>query len=291
MVVVTANMTACHLHGWCKATTCVPIHNVKDDSRSHEFVKLTEYITNDYVRRARLYPAMIVVLPLALAAICIFPSISSLSILLTCVGYCGLSLLIAELGRDGGKALEPSLFENWGGKPTTQLLRHSDTRLDPQTTARYHANLTALIPRLALPSAVQESNNPTGADDVYESCTKFLRERTRDKTQFPLVYSENVSYGFRRNLLGMKGAGIAVSIVSLLMTITTAILRFEPDAIPDVPAVATIIIAFIAVWWILRITPMWVSTPAFAYAEQLLAATDTLAPQANRTSNLFIPES
>ena len=115
--------------------------------------------------------------------------------------------LLTQLGRDAGKNKEKGLWDSWGGKPTTQLLRHRDHQLDPNTKSRYHAKLAAIVPGIRMPSPEEEAQDPQAADHVYDSCVKYLIQKTRDHKQFPLLFHENVSYGFRRDLLGNETGG------------------------------------------------------------------------------------
>src|SRR5690606_14015952 len=118
----------------------------------------------------------------------------------------------------------------------------------------------------SMPSATAEAHDPGSADAAYDSCALYLRDRTRDKTAFPLVYAENVNYGFRRNLWGMKKAGVVISVCALVATVIVAILRSKSGMPPKFPSAASFINACMLVWWLLRIKPSWVRVPAFAYA-------------------------
>src|SRR5262249_46640777 len=109
------------------------------------------------------------------------------------------------------------------------------------------------------------------------SCADFLREKTRDKERFPLVHAANREYGFRRNLWGMKPAAIALGVVSLAATIVPAFTdRISLPAEPLRMIAAAGAQAALVVFWVLRITPEWVRSTGFAYAERLLAACDSL---------------
>jgi hypothetical protein len=159
--------------------------------------------------------------------------------------------------------------------------------LDSNTKARYHAALSGLLPLQSMPSAMAEANDPGSADAAYNSCVLYLRDRTREKAAFPLVYAENVNYGFRRNLWGMKKAGVVISACALVSTVLIAILGSKSGMPPTLPVTASFINSCMLVWWLLRITPSWVRVPAFAYAERLLATCDTLHPP-NTTKKAII---
>src|SRR5690348_9817710 len=80
-----------------------------------------------YTRRARFEPALVVILPLGLAAIAWFPDgIPGWKILSALIITFGGAALMSQLARDLGKRKEPALWKSWGGPPTSQLLRHGN---------------------------------------------------------------------------------------------------------------------------------------------------------------------
>jgi len=84
-------------------------------------------VTDPYDRQARLYPALLCLLPLlALIALLYAPNVSALTGVVTLAVSCGGLFLMTNICREMGKRLEEQLFREWGGKPTTQLLRHRD---------------------------------------------------------------------------------------------------------------------------------------------------------------------
>lgn len=174
---------------------------------------------DNYNRVARLYPSLIIlapiVWPLALVAHEIDLGIKQSSttiIVIACFAY-----LFSSLARSRGKLIEDKLLKLWGAWPSTIILRHGDTTIDAITKARYHTSLSALCNGLKFPTSEEEIESSNDADMVYRSATKQLIELRRDK-QYHLLHDENASYGFRRNLLGLKP--IAISIVLLSSTIT-----------------------------------------------------------------------
>ncbi len=81
---------------------------------------------DQYTVRARLLPALLVALPAGVATLAWFPDgILGWGPVWGLVAWSGGTLLLAQLGRDAGKRKEPRLFELWGGKPTTRMLRHA----------------------------------------------------------------------------------------------------------------------------------------------------------------------
>jgi hypothetical protein len=229
-----------------------------------------------YSLNARLRPALIVCLPVILGIIVWFPMpIATWGTVVGLATGCGMTAFLAQLGRDRGKSKEQRLFERWGGKPTTQLLRHRDRQLDSNTKARYHMKLGTLVSGIRIPTAEQEAHDTKAADEVYESCVLYLRENTRDRDKFRMVYQENVNYGFRRNLWGMKPAGVFLSLVGLVACVLALIVNYATPMV-WVAITGALLNGSLLVWMTLRVSPKWVRLAGVAYAERLLATCDSL---------------
>lgn len=234
-------------------------------------------ITQPYVRRARLEPALIVALPLPVAILAWFPGgILGWGALWSLIVWCGGTALLAQIARDSGKQKEPTLFQSWGGKPTTRLLRHRGAA-NKILLQRRHQKLQALVPGVRLPTAEQEAADPQSADDTYDACTAFLLEKTRDTKKFSLLFDENCNYGFRRNLWGMKLMGIAVSLCGFVSVVVLVVAGLFRTTTPSPFAlVCGAINALLLVGWLTWFTPAWVKLAADAYAERLLASCEAL---------------
>jgi hypothetical protein len=223
-----------------------------------------------YTVQARLVPALIVALPIALAAVVVVGTVVWATVA-GVVAWAGGTAVLAQLGRDGGKRKEPALFASWGGKPTVVRLRHRGPT-NPVTLARWHAKLKKAMGK-ALPTPKQETADPDDADIMYEACGTLLRGATRDQKKFPLIFSENCSYGMRRNLWGMKPLGIGIAVIGLLVVVVVALLDLGRR---ETALVAGGLDVVLLVGWIFAFTPSWVRVPAEAYAERLLEASEKL---------------
>lgn len=238
---------------------------------------MKNYFLDPYVRRARLQPALLVALPVALAVFAWFPSEATVAgAVWSLVVWSGGTALIAQMARGPGRAKEPKLFALWRGKPTTRLLRHRDSRNRVLLEHR-HNKLCALLPNVSIPSAAEEAADPAAADAAYETCTVFLLEKTRSREHFPLVFEANCDYGFRRNLWGMKPLAVllatasAVAIGTLLYQDIAAGIRPQPVAVAGGAVVFALVVG-----WIGWFTPAWVKITADAFAERLLGALENL---------------
>ena len=208
--------------------------------------------------------------------------------LLGIVSTGGGTALLAQIGRDRGRKKQSALWKSWGGSPTIQLLRFRDSP-NQVMLARWRAKLTGLWGQV-LPTAEEEARDPTAADQQYEAAASFLREATRDTSRFPLVFAENVNYGFRRNLWGLKPYGFVFAILAAaaswgLFLLSAGLPTAEPwlDTVVTDPSGAiitrlagSVLNTAAVVLWVFFITSGWVRTAAEAYAQRLLGALDTL---------------
>ena len=233
-----------------------------------------------YSRRARLAPVFLVALPATMLCATFVPNLAGWHRLWPIVSAGGIFVLLDQLGRDAGRRLEPTLWRSWNGPPTTRALRHREA--NPVLLARRHQQLATLT-GISIPSREDEQRDPTGADNAYEAVTVYLRNHTRDTSTFPLVFIENCHYGFRRNMLGLRPAGLTTSILSAIGAATgLALARFHHATLPITGLVGAAALAVLAgVLWYQIVTPDWVRPPADAYAERLLEAAEHLAPGNN----------
>lgn len=240
-------------------------------------------IIDGYERKARLFPALLLIAPVVVTAVAMLSAkLSCLQTFGAALAGCGGAFLLAQLARDAGKMGEKILFEKWGGLPSISILRHRDTRLDPITKTRYHKMLSLLVKEAKAPTAKQEEVDPAFADSVYAAWSNFLRVNTRDTKKFALLFQENVSYGYRRNVWGLKSYGIIVSLVSLAACgVRFYLTQQSKGNIDEWLLGASVLDVVFLLLWIFRFTGEWVRVPAEAYAERLVECTETLAVKAS----------
>lgn len=240
-------------------------------------------ITNPYERKARLYPVMLALIPPSVLIICLYGFTPKLENgLIGLVASFGTFYLMTSVARELGKRLEKSLFESWGGKPTTQILRHRDQTIDPVTKERYH-NFLAKQLNIKFPSVIEEQSDAIAADNVYQSGIQWLLDKTRDTKKFALLFQENIAYGFRRNCLGLKSIAITIACASFVWPLISenvlSLKGFDLAALMSAPKsirwslAASLTMLFT---WCFFITEKTVKTAAFTYANMLLRACDAL---------------
>lgn len=256
-------------------------------------IDLQSLVGDPYNRKARLQVALLVLLAPAAVALLLFRpwfehgSTALLGLFVTCGGL----MLLTQLARDRGKRLEDQLYASWGGKPSVAMLRHCDQRIDEFTKHRYRAFLANALPQLRWPPPGAELNEPQKADLTYTAASNWLLQQTREKTVHRLLFEENVNYGFRRNLYGLKPLAISVDVT--LLVVLGFVLTAQSRGWAGLPKFdgwavgvsAAIVVAHLSIF-VAVVRPQWIRMAAEQYARHLLGACDVLqsASQAGKSS-------
>ena len=225
-----------------------------------------------YDLKARLYPGLLVTLPMFAVAFSIFPKLQHPKALgIGLVLESALLYWLMRIARDQGKRAEARLFREWGGRPTSRLLRWSDSDIDPLTKARYHRFLTKLI-GVTLPDQTSEARDPSTAEQCYDSAVRALIEKRRTKT-YSLIFAENCNYGFARNLYGLRWAGVASNLITGALLLG-ACWRREWQMSELMWGTATLAV-FCTILLVVFASKASVRRAAIAYAQALLRSCET----------------
>lgn len=227
-----------------------------------------------YTRKARIAPAVLVGVPggVLLIAGAVSPEnvVRAVGVFLGAIG-----IVVAILVRDAGRKAQPSLWQAWGGPPTTSRLRWRNGQ--PEAAVRRLHECVVAATGVALPDGASEAADPDEADRLYEEAVAVLRERTRKADDFPLVAAENADYGFRRNAYGVRPYGIAAAAVGVVVSIAFAVLGSGATTTRlDRWVPAAIVCALCLGFWLLIVKPEWVRRAAENYADRLLEAADVV---------------
>lgn len=249
-------------------------------------IELTK-LFDQYNRRARLYPALLVLFPPILLAVCWFPGLvidADVKLLFLLFSSMGGLYLLASMSRVAGKKVEKRLLEAWGGWPSTIWLRHRDGHLVKATRQRCHDYLGQNIPGINMPTAEEERADPSSADEVYLSAIGWLKERRRGP-EFSLVLEENIEYGFRRNTLGLRWPAFAICCVVTFLAAIAVVLGVEGfdsgiaiegilrilGGVSVPVGMAMLVNLLAALFWLFYVTDSWVREAGDQYARALLA--------------------
>ncbi|WP_157959727.1 hypothetical protein [Devosia submarina] len=233
-------------------------------------------LLDSYVLRARLFPAILAAAPAIVFLLAnVAASLDSLGLpqVLLTVAIAVLFFALADLARRLGRREEKSLFNSSGGRPFPTVLRHIDEVLDAKSKARYLAFLSEKLGERA-PSANAELKDPAKADAFYVSAGNWIREHTRDTTKFHLLFAENVVYGFRRNLFGLKRIGLALNLLTVMISLW--LLWHDNWNNMSQYSAVLVVAALHAAYFLFGVTKQSVLQASEQYGRQLALSCDTL---------------
>lgn len=234
-----------------------------------------------YSIRARLFPAIIAAAP-ALAALTLLISWKTfgLSNMIASLGLLVMLFAIADFSRARGRKIESKIYEEQGGIPSITMFRRNDQTIDGGSKERYREFIAGKL-KVAIPSPEEERENQDAADVFYGQCGVWLRQNTRNTKVFPILFGENVTYGFRRNLLGVKNFALLLNVlVVAICTLTLWRMSWDISApLGSKTTVVLIVAAAHAAYMILAVNRNAVCDASRAYGRELILSCETFLTQ------------
>jgi len=174
---------------------------------------ITDWL-DSYEIRARIAPTIVVFSPIAILAILTWPDLfSSLNLVL------GETILLvfflyalSFVVRHYGKKIEPTLWSQWGGVPSTRFLRWQD----PTFTVMFKENVRNLLTnqfKIILRSNEMEEEDPVDGDNKIAAAFLQVKSFLYRNDPEGLWKKHNMEYGFNRNLIGSRWIWLILSIV------------------------------------------------------------------------------
>lgn len=230
-----------------------------------------------YSLKARLFPAILTVAPaVILCLLCASWVDPGLPEAVATVAVMVLFFAAANLARRFGRAKERQVFAATGGRPRNPELTHADATFLASQKDRYRDFLARQI-GLPAPTQKEERFNPAAAQSFYDQAYGWLRENTRDTEAFKLLFNENISYGYHRNLLGLKSVGILLNFFSL--GAAAAIVYWQP-AFASLSTGKLVLLGGLAalhlIYFLFGVTRKAMRESSAIYARQLVLSIETL---------------
>lgn len=239
-----------------------------------------------YSLRARLFPAVLAVAP-ALAAVALLISWERIALSNSIATGALLVLLfaMADVARKQGLLTEPGIYNEMGGKPSVTMFRRADSTIDENAKEQYRQFFATKFKRPA-PTASEEAANPAAGDSFYEQAGIWLRQNTRDAKKFPILWGELVSYGFRRNQLGLKWPSLALNL-AVVLACAYVLWQREPLGMGDdvaIRIVGVLIVAAVhALYFLVVIDREGVKEAARRYGRELILSTQAFVTSSPRS--------
>jgi hypothetical protein len=168
-------------------------------------------IADSYERKARFFPALIVILPIIVFTMSLkLPDEGWFTKLLVTGGAGGaLVVALAHMASAAGNRFSDAFWKQRDGLPTVRWLRAADTAHSSQQKQQWNAAIKKLT-GLDIPAAV--TAQPQEEDTIISDAIRQLRNQIRGKPTAKMVDKHNEEYGFARNLAGLRWAMLASSL-------------------------------------------------------------------------------
>lgn len=238
-----------------------------------------------YTVRARIIPSLLAGLPsLAVPFVLVPWNRLGLSNLIVTTMSLVLLYAFADLARRSGYGVERRL----GTRSTPELWHRSNMELPNSTKDLYRPFVAAALKRPA-PTEAEELQQPQVANDFYRGVSAWLRDETRDVKKFHLLFSELITYGFRRNLRGLKPIAVVMNIV--VAAVCGAILYYMPAYFTTVPNiqeklyVVLLVVVLHTLYLLLAVDDKGVREASIAYGKQQILSCGALMKSLNVPRN------
>lgn len=224
---------------------------------------------DSYERRARLTPGLLAVVPISatLATLGLLRDpvlAAALGVVSVGVGGYFLTVQVANAGR----SRQDDLYREWGGAPTTQLLRAGEGAASA-TQRKIWRRAVQSVTGVKLLSAEAERDDPARSDEVILAAAGQLRYLGQDD-RYPQIARENAQYGLERNLWGFRWFGRAIAVLCLLaLLVVLALDHFKPNTALLVGLVIDVVMSVV---WFTVPSAHRAKAAGFRYGDQLLNA-------------------
>lgn len=235
-----------------------------------------------YTVRARIVPALIAGLPCLAFLFVTVPwdsfGLSNALILTMCFV---LLYAFADLARSRGRKVEAKL----NTRQTPHLWHRADRQI-PQISKDNYRSFIAGVLNHPAPTEHDELNDPARADDFYLSAGNWLRDATRDSAKFKILYGELLTYGFRRNLLGLKPIALVLNV--FVTTALVALFYDRPSYFydlnhADVKFYTLVVVTLChSLYMIFAVSRNGVKEASAMYGRQLILSCELLMPTADQ---------
>lgn len=237
-----------------------------------------------YSLKARVFPALIAGLP-TLALLFVLVPWDHIGLSQVTAATVGVVLLFAfaDLARSTGKKIQAKL----GTGETPEQWYRGDPDVADAAKDRYRTFIARQL-GLKAPTEEDERNDPGRANDFYRSAGNWLREHTRDVKTYALLFGENITYGYRRNLLGLKQISLVLNSVVLAVCGTITLLNPAYFAnighIDEKVAILAIAAVLHSIYMALAVNATGVREASRAYGRQLILSCETLMAKQKSTA-------
>ncbi len=229
-----------------------------------------------YSLKARVFPALIGGLPiLSLLSVIVPWDHVGLSHVIAGAMSVVLLFAFADVARRTGKEVQTKL----GTGTTPEQWHRGNIDVPEGAKDRYRAFIAKQI-GMSPPSEGLEQTDTKRANDFYLSAGNWIREHTRNTRDFSILFSDNITYGFRRNLLGLKRTALVCNVAVAAACLTLLYLHnnyLESLEHKDEKAFAVLLAVVLhSTYMILAVDAKGVREASRTYGRQMILSCETL---------------
>lgn len=232
-----------------------------------------------YERYARVAPGLLALLPITVTITALgFRQVPVISVIVSVLSLGGGPVLLADTVRQFGQRAQYKLWHKWGGAPTTLALRLREPTTNSVQRDLWR-NAVEKVTDVSFASRASELRNPKKADEAIETAVARLRQRTWGD-RFILLQAENRSYGFQRNLYGIRWFGRLVAFIGILVIGGFVVWHLRDNnhaGLFTADLLGLVLNAVILAGWFILPSPNRVRQAGDKYAHQLLHAAVNIA--------------
>ena len=184
---------------------------------------MIEKFLDPYELKARIAPGLILSVAVLVDVVCAAPLLSNLP-LFAASGICSLALIygLGNFARARGEAIEPRLWDRWGGPPSTRFLRYRDQQFGDGLKSSIREELSSRF-AVKLLTADEEAKNSDLADKEIVDSFRQVRSYLRKNDPDGLWQKHNIEYGFCRNMLGCRIGWVFLSFAAFAFAVANAL--------------------------------------------------------------------
>jgi len=236
-----------------------------------------------YERKARLTPGLLAVAPIPIAIATLglkqLPAVAITGSILVAAG--GTYLLAVLVGRFGRRA-QSDMERNWGGLPTTKLLRMRSTAPNPTQRDLWRAAIIR-VTGVTLLMPEEERVDPRRADDTIIAAVGSVLRLGHGGAGHPLAAAENAQFGLERNLFGFRWVARVIAAICLLSLVAALLFAHGPSM--AAVGAGLVIDALILLGWVVVPSEARAHEAGIRYATQLFhAVTNEANANVNRAA-------
>jgi hypothetical protein len=229
-----------------------------------------------YELRARVLPGMLLVLPIAMAAIAWVPGMDVFTSLATVATAClPAGYIVGQWMRDRAEPHQSALFDSWGGAPTTIILRWNDLTIPPMQKEQIRSRLQRLEDH-PWPTAIDTAAAPQHADQCFQSLVaKVLADARTHQDGYERLNLANAHYGFLRNCLYSRSLALSVCAACIALSILAPATGFGSSW--RVGIAAALFCAAALIYWLSAVNERRLRVTANAFAIEVFRHLPTYA--------------